>query len=255
MHFEQLKRREFIALLGGGAAWPLAARAEQAGRVRRLGVLMGRPETTRWPGPVDGVPAAARGIGWTVGRTVRTDIRWQPRGCGLVAALRDGIQGCSPTSSFGMHAPDCSPLQGTRAVPIVFVVVSDPVAAGFVASLARPGGNVTGFLNIEGSLGGKWMELLKEIAPRVTRVAILYTQGGALSEPIGPWNPATDSLGNCADHGTRSRHSRARTHHRSARAYPEWRPDRDARCDHASHRERSFCLRPATISRQSTHCD
>jgi putative tryptophan/tyrosine transport system substrate-binding protein len=172
-----MRRREFITLLGGAAAaWPLAARAQQPERVRRIGVLMAFAESDReaqsW---VAAFREELSKLGWTGGRNIEIDTRWatadvesmQRFAKELVALQSDLILTSSTPATAAM-------LQQTRAIPIIFVWVADPVGSGFVASLPRPGGNVTGFTPIEGSLGGKWVELLKEIAPRVARVTLLF---------------------------------------------------------------------------------
>jgi len=173
-----MKRREFITFLGGAAApvlWPLAARAQQGERMRRIGVLMAAAADdavfqTRVGAFLQGLAL----LGWTIGRNVRIDTRWatpnaaelRRHAAELIALAPDVIlaHGAGPVGAL---------LQATRTVPIVFPILGDPVGAGFVDSLARPGGNATGFMNIEFSMGGKWLELLKEIAPNVTRAAVL----------------------------------------------------------------------------------
>jgi len=170
-----MKRREFITLLGGAAALPLAARAQQPERMRRIGVLINRvsdnPEgQTRFAAFLQGLQEA----GWAVGRNARIDIRWgaddvdleRRYAAELVALVPDVILA---GGTLGMVAVQ----QATRDIPIVFVHVSDPVGTGFVDSLARPGGNVTGFMAFEFSLSGKWLELLKEVAPGVKRAAVI----------------------------------------------------------------------------------
>jgi putative ABC transport system substrate-binding protein len=172
-----MRRRDFIAgIAGSTAAWPLAARAQQGERVRRIGMLIaasvGDPEYQTRIGAFQQELAQ---FGWTDRRNARIDIRWattnaddiRRHAAELVALGSDVILSASGTTTV---APL---LQATRTVPIVFVIVIDPVGAGFVASLARPGGNATGFLMFEYGLSGKWLELLKQIAPRVTRVAVL----------------------------------------------------------------------------------
>ena len=195
-----MRRREFITLLGGAATWPLAARAEQTGRVRRLGVLMGRPESdTEGQARMAAFREQLQKFGWMEGRTIRTDIRWQTQDVDSLQRFAKELVGLQPEVILSESTPPTAALlQETRAIPIVFAVVSDPIGSGFVANLARPGGNVTGFLNIEGSLGGKWMELLKEIAPRVTRVAILYNPMVAPYAEIyiKPLKAAADFAGN-----------------------------------------------------------
>ena len=193
-----MKRRQFITILGGAAAWPLAARAQQSERMRRIGVLMNLAADD----PEAQVRLAAfhqglQELGWTVGRNLRIDTRW---GAGdadryrrysteLVALAPDVILAAS-----GAIVPWL--LQATRSVPIVFAQVPDPVGAGFVESLAHPGGNITGFTNFEFSIGGKLLELLKEIAPRVTRAAVL--RDAADPAGVGQWGAiqtAAPSLG------------------------------------------------------------
>ena len=168
-------RRELLAALGGAAAaWPLAARAQQRGRVRRIGALMALAADD--PDASVRVAAFAQGLqelGWTVGENVRIDYRWAPSeadriryAAELVALMPDVILATSGATVGALQ-------QASRTVPIVFVTTIDPVGGGWVASLARPGGNATGFTSVEFSIGGKWLELLKEIAPRLTRVAVL----------------------------------------------------------------------------------
>jgi putative ABC transport system substrate-binding protein len=169
-----MKRREFIAVLGA-AAWPLAARAQQPDRVRRIGALLPWPaDDAEGQNRLTTFAQALQQLGWTVGQNVRIDYRWgdgkadtmRRNAAELVALAPDVIL----ASSSGAVAPL---LQATRTVPIVFTAVADPVGAGYVDSLARPGGNTTGFTIYEYSISGKWLELLKEIAPRVTRAAVL----------------------------------------------------------------------------------
>ena len=176
-------RRKFITLLGGAAAWPLAARAQQAERMRRVGVLM--PFAAEDPEAQARLVAFVQGLqelGWTVGRNVRLDIRWaagEPElfrryAAELVALAPDVILGAVTTSVRAL-------LEVTRTIPIVFAAATDPVGGGLIASLARPGGNVTGFSVQEFGLRAKSLELLKEFAPRIARVAVLRdsaTTGG-----------------------------------------------------------------------------
>jgi ABC-type uncharacterized transport system substrate-binding protein len=170
-----MRRRGFITLLGGAAAWPLAARAQQAERVRRIGVLMTQAEDD--PEGQTRLLALAQGLqesGWTIGRNVQIDTRWgegdaeryRRYAAELVALAPDVILVNGPAALAQLQ-------QATRSLPIVFTNVFDPVGAGFVLSVARPGGNATGFMLAEYSTSGKWLELLKEIAPRVTRAAII----------------------------------------------------------------------------------
>jgi len=171
-----LGRRRFMTLIGGAAAaWPLAARAQQGERMRRIGVLMAR--NAEDPDEQARLTAFLQGLqesGWSDGRNVRIDIRWSAAdrdrqhkyAAELVALAPDVIVADTSTVVAALQ-------QATQTVPIVFAGVIDPVGAGFVTSLARPGGNTTGFASLEYGTSGKWLELLKEIAPRVTRAAIL----------------------------------------------------------------------------------
>jgi putative ABC transport system substrate-binding protein len=175
-NIDQLKRREFITLLGGAAAaWPRAGRAQPSGGMPRIGVLMGTAADD--PESPLRVAAFAQGLGvlgWTVGRNLQIDYRWGggdperfPRSASELVAL-------APNVILANATPAVLALQqATHAVPIVFVNVVDPVGSGIVGSPARPGGNTTGFTLFEYSIGAKWLELLKEIAPRVTQVAVL----------------------------------------------------------------------------------
>ena len=169
-----MRRREFLAALGGAAAWPLAARAQQSERMRRIGVLLPALRTIRnyqaWVGALLQTLAL---LGWTIGRNVRIDTRWATTNAGDIRKHAAELAALAPDVIVAYGASTVGALlQATRAVPIVFPGVVDPVGAGFVDSLARPGGNATGFLTFEYSLSGKWPELLKEIAPGVTRVAV-----------------------------------------------------------------------------------
>jgi putative ABC transport system substrate-binding protein len=172
-----MRRRAFIALLGGAAAsaWPLATHAQQPERMRRIGVILpAAADDAAWQARLAAFHQGLALLGWTIGRNVRIDTRWATanaaenrRHAAELAALAPDVILAAGTTAVGPM------LQATRTVPIVFPIVGDPVGAGFVDSLARPGGNATGFLSFEYSLSGKWLELLKEIAPGVTRVAVL----------------------------------------------------------------------------------
>jgi putative ABC transport system substrate-binding protein len=171
-----MRRREFINLLGGAAAtWPLAVRAQQPDRVRRIGVLMNLaaddPEgQARLAAFLEGL----QGFGWTVGRNVRIDTRWGVLDAGRIRRDATDLVALAPDVILALGgASVVALLQATRTVPIVFGNVVDPVGAGWVESLARPGGNATGFITLEYSMSGKWLELLKQIAPGVTRTAVL----------------------------------------------------------------------------------
>ena len=176
-----MKRREFIAALGGAAAWPIIASAQQIDRVRRIGVLMHVTENDPdGQARLTAFVERLKELGWSEGRNLRFDIRWgpndpdrYPRQAAELAALAPDVL-VAPTS-FTL-----APLQrATRSVPIVFMGVIDPVGAGFVSSLAKPGGNTTGFIAFEYTIGAKWLELLKEIAPHVTRAAVLRDPSNA----------------------------------------------------------------------------
>jgi putative ABC transport system substrate-binding protein len=171
-----LRRRKFIAGLGGAAAWPLAARAQQGDRVRRIGVLMPGDETDSVRKTyVSAFTQALAGLGWTDGRNVRMDLRWTGDDTNRIRALAQELVGLQPDIILATGTPATVALQReTRTIPIVFANVGDPVASGIVARLDRPSGNVTGFANYEATLGGKWIELLSEIAPGLKRAAIIF---------------------------------------------------------------------------------
>ena len=171
-----MRRREFIGLLGGAAAaWPLPVRAQQPERMRRIAVLL--PATSDNLDYQTWVGSFLQGLqqsGWTIGRNVQIDTRWATANAAAVRRHAAELVALAPDVILAHGAMSVGPLlEATRTVPIVFPIVADPVGAGFVDSLARPGGNATGFMNIEYSMGGKWLELLKEIAPGVTRAAVL----------------------------------------------------------------------------------
>ena len=171
-----MRRREFITLLGGAAAaWPLAARAQQRERMRRVGVLMPLPADD--PQSLRRLTAFVQGLqqlGWTDSRNVRIDVRWAAGDPDRFRRYAAELVGLAPDVILAAAVSSMVPLQqATRSVPLVFVQVTDPVGAGFVASLARPGGNATGFTLFEFGVSAKWLELLKEVAPRLTRVAVL----------------------------------------------------------------------------------
>ncbi|MFZ0092522.1 MAG: ABC transporter substrate-binding protein [Pseudolabrys sp.] len=170
-----MKRREFISLVGGAAAWPFAARAQQGDRMRRIGMLMNRAEDDPEGQAIVAVfVQTLQSLGWNSGRNVQIDIRWGVSDAASSRRYAAEMVALAPDVILtGASAATAAAHEATRTLPIVFVNVSDPVGAGYVASLARPGGNVTGFSFVEYGMGGKWLELLKEIAPRVTRVAIL----------------------------------------------------------------------------------
>jgi putative ABC transport system substrate-binding protein len=193
-----MKRREFITLVGGAMAWPLAARAQQGERMRRIGVLMSLAETD--PEAQARVAAFRKGLqtlGWAEGRNVRIDIRWAASDAALMQRFAKELIALQPDLILSHNTPTtASLLQQTRTIPIVFVIVSDPVGSGFVASFPRPGGNITGFTNIEPTMAGKWLELLKEIAPSVARVALLFNPATApyAEYYLGPLKAAAASF-------------------------------------------------------------
>src|SRR5262245_18763548 len=168
-----MRRREFITLIGGAAAWPLAARAQE--RVRRIGALAGVADEGAMQPRYAAFVQGLQQLGWAEGRNLKIDYRWAAgradnlrRHAAELAALANDVMLCSGGATLAQL------LQATRDVPIVFVIVPDPVGSGFVDSLSRPGGNATGFMQFEYSLSGKWVELLKQIAAGVTRVAVLW---------------------------------------------------------------------------------
>ena len=170
-----MRRRKFITMVGGAAAWPLAARAQQPGRMRRIGVLMSLAAQDK-EGQIR-LGAFVQGLhelGWTDGRNVRIDTRWAAGNADDARKYATELVALAPDVILASGGSVVAPLlRATNAVPIVFTQTPDPVGAGFVESLARPGGNATGFLNFDYSIGGKWLELLKQIAPGVTRVAVI----------------------------------------------------------------------------------
>src|SRR5262245_62956165 len=167
-----MKRREFITLLGGAAAWPIAAGAQQAEGVRRSGLLMAFAESD----PEGQTFAAAfreglQKLGWTEGRNIRIDARWAAGDAEAMQRLARSLVALQPDLILSPTTPTTAALlQQTRIIPIVFAAVGDPIGSGFVASFPHPGGNIAGFNVSEPTQAGKWVELLKEIAPRVARV-------------------------------------------------------------------------------------
>jgi putative ABC transport system substrate-binding protein len=195
-----MQRREFITLLGGATVTrPLTARAQQPDRVRRIGVLMAYaesdPEAQAW---VAAFREGLQKLGWTEGGNIRIDTRWATADVESIQRFAKELVALQPELVVSTSTPStASLLQQTRTVPIIFTNVSDPVGSGFVASLPRPGGNATGFSTIEGSLGGKWLELLKEIVPRVARVALLFNPATATYAEyyLNPFKVAAASFG------------------------------------------------------------
>jgi ABC-type uncharacterized transport system substrate-binding protein len=172
-----MKRREFITLLGGMLAMPLTARAQQSGRVRRIGVLMGYAESDAdAQAKLAAFREGLQKLGWAEDRNIRMDTRWPiPADTESMQRFAKDLVALQPDLILSHITPTTAALlQQTRTIPIIFATVSDPVGSGFVESFPRPGGNVTGFTSIEPTMGSKWLELLKEIAPHVTRVAFLF---------------------------------------------------------------------------------
>jgi putative ABC transport system substrate-binding protein len=183
-----LRRREFIAALGGAAAWPLAARAQQPERMRRIGALMPYDENDpeaklRY----SALTQALAGIGWTEGRNVRMDLRWTGGDINRIRALAQELVGLQPDIIVTDSTPATAALQReTRTIPIVFANMLDPVPSGIVARLDRPSGNITGFASWEPTLGGKWLELLSEIAPGLKRAAIMFKPDMVIASAFMP---------------------------------------------------------------------
>jgi putative ABC transport system substrate-binding protein len=171
-----MKRRTFIAGLSSAAAWPLAARAQQGDRVRRIGVLHGGAENDPViKARISAFTQALAGLGWIVGRDVQIDIHWGGGDINRIRALAQELVGLQPDIMLTSGTPATAAVQReTRTIPIVFTAVVDPVASSILTRLDRPGGNVTGFANYEASLGGKWLELLSEIAPGLKRAGIMF---------------------------------------------------------------------------------
>ena len=179
-----MKRREFITLLGGAAMWPLAARAQQGERIRIAVPLAATADDTGFQARVGAFLQGLQQLGWRIGQNVEVDIRWATPDAEIVRRHAAELAVQAPHVILAFGASTVGPLlQATPTVPIVFPVAADPVGAGFVRSLARPGGNATGFMSFEYGIGGKWLELLKEIAPTVTRVAVL--RDPAIASGIG----------------------------------------------------------------------
>jgi putative ABC transport system substrate-binding protein len=179
-----VQRREFITLLGGVAAWPIAARAQQPDRMRLIGVLMAYAESDStaqsW---LAAFRVALAKLGWTEGTNLRIELRWSAADADRIRALAKELVDLQPNAIFAVTTPATGALaRETRTTPIVFAGVSDPIGSGFAANLAHPGGNITGFMANDpaGTLGGKWVELLKQIAPRTVRVALLFNPATAV---------------------------------------------------------------------------
>jgi putative ABC transport system substrate-binding protein len=194
-----MRRREFIAALGGAAAWPFTARAQQPDKMRRIAVIQGGADANdpRYQPNTAAFLQALQQLGWTDGRNVKIDYRWPMGDADKARKFAAELVALAPDIILAVSAANMTPLlQATRTVPIVFVAVADPIGAGYVDSLSRPGGNATGFLLFDYSFGTKWLELLKEIAPGVKRAAVL--RDPAISSGTGQWGAiqsAAPSLG------------------------------------------------------------
>jgi putative tryptophan/tyrosine transport system substrate-binding protein len=192
-----MRRREFIAGLGSAVAWPVATRAQQGDRVRRIGVLMPFDENDPvWKRRLSAFTLALADLGWTDGRNVRIDVRWAGGDTNRIQVLARELIRLQPDIIVTDSTPPTVALQReTRTIPIVFANVSDPVAAGIVERLDRPSGNTTGFADLEASLGGKWLEFLREIAPGLKRAAIMFNpEVAAISAYMPSFETAARSL-------------------------------------------------------------
>jgi putative ABC transport system substrate-binding protein len=177
MQFAQLKRRAVIKLLGGAAAaWPLAARAQKDGQVRRVGVIMGFAENDEvWRAYLANFRQGLQELGWTEGRNIRFDYRFTGDSEELMRSMAEEVTALQPDIILvSTNSVVSATLKATRSIPIVFTWVSDPVGSGFVSNLPHPGGNITGFHNFEPAIGGKWLAFLKQIAPDLRRVAVVH---------------------------------------------------------------------------------
>jgi putative ABC transport system substrate-binding protein len=187
-----MRRREFIAGLGSAAAWPVLVRAQQGDRLRRIGVLMPTDENDpAWKTRLSTFTQALADLGWTDGRNVRTDVRWPGDDINRIRALAQELVGLQPDIILTATTPATVAVQReTRTIPNVFASVTDPVASGIVPRLDRAGGNVTGFASYEGTLGGKWLALLSEIAPGLKRAAIMFDPD---TFPISTYMPSFET--------------------------------------------------------------
>jgi putative ABC transport system substrate-binding protein len=192
-----MRRRDFITLVGGAAvAWPLAARAQQADKVQRIGVVMddvdGDPEAQVY---VMAFRQKLQELGWTDGRNLRIDYRWAAGDSTQRQSYAQELVGSAPAVILTVGTPLVAALhRATRTIPIVFISANNPIGFGFVASLARPGGNITGFIEFEPSMGGKWLETLKEIAPRISQVALIFNPDTHTGQYFASIEAAASSL-------------------------------------------------------------
>ena len=249
-----MRRREFISLLGGAAASGRSRRARSSpSAMRRIGVLLpAAADDPEFQARVGAFLQALALLGWTIGRNVRIDTRWATANAAEIRRHAAELAALAPDVILAHGASTVGPLlQATRTVPIVFPVAADPVGAGFVDSLARPGGNVTGFMHVRIQHGGKWLELLKEIAPGVTRAAVLRDPAIAAGTGQFARHPGRGAVARGGGQpGQRARRRRDRARRRGLRALREWRPDRDGeRAVDASSRSDRHAGGPAQAAR------
>ena len=192
-----MRRREFITLLGGAAAWPLAARAQQPGRVRHIAILVGATENDpEAPLSLEAFRQTLNQLGWKEGVSVRIDTRWGAGDPDRMHAYAKELIDTAPDVAVADSTPAALALhRESRTTPIIFIQAGNPVASGLVANLARPGGNLTGFTNYVPSMAGKWLELLKEVAPRLARVAALFNPKTHTGQYWDVLDTTTQSLG------------------------------------------------------------
>lgn len=192
-----MKRRRFIGLVGGVAAWPLVVRAQQREQIRRVGVISGAADEPTMRARLTAFVQALNQLGWSEGRNIQMEYRWGGGDVDIARKNAAELATSAPDVILAAGSVTVAPLlRTTRTVPIVFVIVPDPLGSGFVRSLSRPGGNATGFMQFEYNLSAKWLELLKEVAPRVTRAAVLWDS--AIAAGIGQFaviQAAAPSLG------------------------------------------------------------
>ena len=188
------RRRDFIALLGGAAAsWPLGARAQQSNRLRLVGVLFAMaPSDPEAEMRVKAFETGLRELGWVEGRNMRLEYRWAPRDPGLLLSQASELVGLGPDVILATSTPVAAALRQGNPLPVVFVQVIDPIGNGFVQNLARPGGNLTGFTSFEFTVGSKWLEALKHVAPAVQRVALIFNPDTAPFAHLF-WQPVVEA--------------------------------------------------------------
>ena len=189
-----MRRREFITLLGGAAAgWPLGARAQQSNRLRLVGVLFAMaPSDPEAEMRVKAFEAGLRELGWVEGRNLRLEYRWAPRDPSLLHSQATELVGLAPDVILATSTPVLAALRQGNPLPIVFVQVTDPIGSGFVPNLARPGGYLTGFTSFEFTIGSKWLEALKHVAPKVKRVALIFNPDTAPFAQLF-WQPVVET--------------------------------------------------------------